>query len=311
MQRTFILGPYSIPSLVLTGATRAGLAAANALEIANSRVRRVTGLPYARGGRHRVDVYVPASAAYQPRPVVVFLHGGNWTYFGREHFRFVGSAFAERGCIAVLPSFRCFPHSGLDEQLLDCARAVRWARRHAREFDGDPARLHVAGHSSGAHLASLLALDPHRLARVGGGPAWLAGFVGIGGPYWFSPVANPYMADFFGPAHRYASAQPVRFATRGAPRTLLVHGLADRMVRPQNSRELSRRLRAAGVAVQLELVEGHGHATALQGWIRTRRARDPLLTTIERFVTGEPGPYSDSLRAGEDTADREGVPDPA
>jgi acetyl esterase/lipase len=311
MQRTFILGPYSIPSLVLTGATRAGLAAANALEIANSRVRRVRGLPYARDARHRLDVYVPASAAHEPWPVAVFLHGGNWTYFGREHFRFVGSALAERGCIAVLPSFRCFPHCGLDEQLLDAAHAVRWTRRHAREFGGDPARLHVAGHSSGAHLASLLALDPHRLARVGGGPGWLAGFVGIGGPYWLSPVANPYMADFFGPAHRYASAQPVRFAARGAPRTLLVHGLADRMVRPQNSRELARRLRAAGVAVQLELIEGHGHATALEGWVRTRRARDPLLATIERFVTGEPAPYSRGIRVGEDGAHGERMPDPA
>jgi acetyl esterase/lipase len=311
MQRTFILGPYSIPSLVLTGATRAGLAAANALEIANPRVRRVAGLSYARDARHRLDVYLPTSAADGTRPVVVFLHGGNWTYFGREQFRFVGSALAERGCMAVLPSFRCFPRCGLDEQLLDCARAVRWARRHAREFGGDPARLHVAGHSSGAHLASLLALDPHRLARVGGGPAWLSGFVGVGGPYWFSPVANPYMADFFGPAHRYASAQPVRFAARGAPRMLLVHGLADRMVRPQNSRELARRLRAAGVAVQLELVDGHGHATALEGWVRTRRARDPLLDTVERFVTGEPGSCVEGVRAREDVADREGVLDPA
>jgi acetyl esterase/lipase len=92
---------------------------------------------------------------------------------------------------------------------------------------------------------------------------------------------------------------------------LLVHGLADRMVRPQNSRELARRLRAAGVAVQLELVDGHGHATALEGWVRTRRARDPLLDTVERFVTGEPGSCVEGVRAREDVADREGVLDPA
>jgi acetyl esterase/lipase len=286
MQRTFVLGPYSVPSLVLTGLTRVGLHAANALEAGNPRVRRVGGLPYGQDARQRLDVYVPTAPAAVPPPVVVFLHGGNWTYFGREHFRFVGSALAERGCVAIVPSFRCFPCCGLDEQLLDCARAVRWARRHAREFGADPARLHLVGHSSGAHLASLLALDAHRLARVGGGPAWLAGFVGIAGPYWFSPVANPYMADFFGPAHRYEHAQPVRFAAVGAPRTLLVHGLADRMVRPQNSRELARRLRAAGASVRLELLDGQGHATPLERWVRTRRADDPLLDLVARFVTG-------------------------
>lgn len=304
MQRTFILGPYSMPSRVLTGLTRAGLAAANALETGNPRVRRTAALAYGPDARHRLDAHEPAEPARAPRPVIVFLHGGNWTYFGREQFRFVGSALAERGCVAVLPSFRCFPHCGLDEQLLDCAHAVRWARRHAREFGGDAERLYVAGHSSGAHLASLLALDPHRLARIGGGPAWLAGFVGIGGPYWFSPVANPYMADFFGPAHRYRDAQPVRFAAGAVPRALLVHGLADRMVRPQNSRELARRLRAAGAFVDLRLVEGHGHATALEGWVRLRRPGDPLLDTIARFVAGVPAPSQAT------SVDPEGVPDP-
>jgi acetyl esterase/lipase len=291
MQRTFALAPYTVPSLVLTGLTRAGLAAANALEFANRRVRRVADLPYGAHPRLRLDVHAPVDApavgaadAAVPRPCVVFLHGGNWTYFGKDDFRYVGAALAERGCVAFVPSFRCFPDVRSDEQLLDCARAVRWARRHASEHGGDPTRLFLLGHSSGAHLASLLALDSHRLARVGGGPAWLAGFVGLGGPYHFAPVANPYMADFFGPAHRYADVQPVRHARRDAPPALLIHGLQDRMVRPQNSRELARRLDRAGARVRLDLLAGDGHATALGRWVRPRRARDAVLASIAEFT---------------------------
>jgi acetyl esterase/lipase len=291
MQRTFMLAPYTVPSLVLTGLTRAGLVAANALEIANPRVVRRADLAYGAHPRQRLDVYAPAQASAEARggPCVVFLHGGNWTYFGKDDFRFVGAALAERGCTVFVPSFRCFPDVRIDDQLLDCARALRWARRHARAYGGDPARLYVAGHSSGAHLASLLALDPHRLARVGGGAGWLAGCVGIGGPYHFAPVANPYMADFFGPAHRYGDVQPVRHARRDAPPTLLVHGLADRMVRPQNARELARRLNAAGACVQLELVPGDGHASVLERWVRPRRAADRVLDGIGEFL-GLPPP---------------------
>jgi acetyl esterase/lipase len=304
MQRTFVLFPYSIPARTLQVLTRAGLRLANALELGNARVVREAGLDYGPDARQRLDVYRPACAAEpgRPRPVVVFLHGGNWTYFGREDFRFVGAALAERGVVAVVPGYRQFPHVGLDDQLLDCARAVRWARSHAREFGGDPARLHLVGHSSGAHVASLLALDPLRLARVGGGPSWLAGFVGLAGPYFFSPVANPYMADFFGPAHRYACAQPVNFARAGAPRALLVHGLADAMVRPRNSRELARRLRAAGSPVRLDLVPGDGHGTVLERWVRPRRAGDAVLGRIVEFVRGPDVPARPALDDGGELA---------
>lgn len=38
----------------------------------------------------------------------------------------------------------------------DCANAVGWMYRHAREFGGDPSKLFIMGHSAGGHLATLL-----------------------------------------------------------------------------------------------------------------------------------------------------------
>ena len=302
MQRTFVLGPYSLPSRVLTAGTRAGLAVANALEAGHDGVERLPDLAYGAGARHRLDAYRPRAVrapcarievpgdpeptGRRARPVVVFLHGGNWTYFGKDDFRYVGHAFAERGVVAVVPSYRCYPDADVDDQLLDAARAVAWTRRHAHELGADPARVHVIGHSSGAHVAALLALDGRRLARVGGTREWLAGFVGLNGPYWFATDANPHMRRFFGAPERHADALPVRFASAGAPRTLLVHGAADRMVRPRNSRELARRLARAGADVTLRLVPGDGHGTVLERWIRSRRQADPVLDTVAAFVAG-------------------------
>ena len=43
-------------------------------------------------------------------------------------------------------------------------RAVAWVYRNARSFGGDPERIYVSGHSSGAHLAGVVA--HHRLAAA-------------------------------------------------------------------------------------------------------------------------------------------------
>jgi acetyl esterase/lipase len=288
VQRTFVLQPYSIPSRALTAAAYAGLRLANALEAGNRAVVRHRDRCYGAAPRQRLDVYVPAAPDAAPgrvtRPVVVFLHGGYWTYFGKQDFAYVGHALAERGCVAVVPAYRRYPHVGLDAQLQDAALAVRWALRHAGEHGGATERVTLVGHSSGAHLAAMLALDPSRLARVGLTRDRIAGLVGLSGPYHFSPDANGCMARFFGPRERHASVLPVNFARAGAPPALLVHGLRDALVRPQNTRELARRLRAASVPVVLHLAPGDGHGTALERWVRPRRRHDALLAAVARFA---------------------------
>ena len=38
-----------------------------------------------------------------------------------------------------------------------CRRAVAWVYQHADQFDADPSRIFVSGHSAGAHLAAVVA----------------------------------------------------------------------------------------------------------------------------------------------------------
>src|SRR5207253_3867567 len=84
----------------------------------------------------------------------------------------------------------------------------------------------------------------------------------------------------------YRLASPIAWVDRPLPRTLLVHGTADRLVSVENERRLARALRAAGRPVEvLEIpLADHGfdvHA----GGLAEQLARHVLL----RFLAGDQG----------------------
>jgi arylformamidase len=85
-------------------------------------------------------------------PVMIFLHGGAWRYGRAMDFSFPAETFVRAGAHFVALDFAPERQVGLDGMVQQVRRAVAWVHRHAASFGGDARRLHVAGHSSGAHL---------------------------------------------------------------------------------------------------------------------------------------------------------------
>ncbi|AHJ99597.1 alpha/beta hydrolase [Hymenobacter swuensis] len=117
--------------------------------------------------RHQLDVYAPKAAAPALRPVVVFIHGGNWDSGSKEFYSFIGRRLAKQGVVAVILNYRLAPQVRVPQMADDCARAVIWTTEHIREFGGDPQRIFVMGHSAGGGLAALLAADDALFQRRG------------------------------------------------------------------------------------------------------------------------------------------------
>jgi arylformamidase len=106
-----------------------------------------------------LDVFAPAGASRAP--VVVYLHGGAWLRGSRLDVAYPAPALAGRGAALVVPDFDNVAEVPLPEMIEQCRAAVEWTVRHAASFGGDPDRIYLAGHSSGAHLASCVLLaDP-------------------------------------------------------------------------------------------------------------------------------------------------------
>jgi acetyl esterase/lipase len=216
-------------------------------------------IAYAEGPRHRLDVYTPRHGD-TAAPIVVFFYGGGWETGDRAMYRFVGAALAAHGVMVVIPDYRLHPEVQFPAFMQDGAAAVAWAHANATRFGGDPRRLFLMGHSAGAQIATLLALDPTYLRAAGAKPERdLCGVIGLAGPYDFLPQASDAVKAVFGPEKTWPRSQPINYVTRLAPPMLLLAGDADRSVDPGNTLRFAARLRTVGARVRAEMEPGISH----------------------------------------------------
>ncbi len=80
-------------------------------------------------------------------------------------------------------NYRLAPRFTFPDQLEDCLLALRWVHRNIERFQGDPENLHLVGHSAGAHLSALAALQSNRLRELGIPGKSLRSCVSLSGVY--------------------------------------------------------------------------------------------------------------------------------
>ena len=89
-------------------------------------------------------------------PVLVFIHGGYWRSLDKADHSFVAPSFNVDGAAVVVPNYALCPAVSIEHITLQMAAVVAWVWRHAASFGADPARIALAGHSAGGHLAAML-----------------------------------------------------------------------------------------------------------------------------------------------------------
>lgn len=279
---------WMVTALLVVASLASGGCAALLFGAANlpadlAHVPRFRSLAYGEDSRQRLDVYAPANAAPGGAPVIVFWHGGGWIEGDRERYRFVGATLAAEGFVAVLPDYRLFPAARFPAFVEDGALTVRWVRQNIARYGGDPSGIFVMGHSAGAHLAALLALDRRWLELVGGGPEWISGFIGLSGPY--ALVADtPLLRSIFAAPYTPADWQPIAHASRAAPPALLIHGVVDDIVLIEHSERMAAALSAAGAQVELRRYTRGNHADTIAALSVPGRHLAHTLRDVRTFV---------------------------
>jgi acetyl esterase/lipase len=225
-------------------------------------------VPYADGGdQHQLDLYLPAKKGFA---TVVFTYGGGWHTGGRKSVTSVGEKFQSLGLGCALVSHRLSPKDRFPAQAEDVAAAFAWVKRHIGEKGGDPRRVILMGHSSGAHLSLLIAADPKYLARHKLSPADVAAVVGLSTPTDVEPrkdgkgfgdvlLAGRGADVFSRDAAVMRAASPVRHVSKRLPPVLLVVGERDFPMLEGDAKAFVEKAKAAGAEAALFVAKGRDH----------------------------------------------------
>lgn len=234
-------------------------------------------IPYGPEPRQKLDLYRPETPRADGK-AVIFFYGGSWDSGAKSDYLFVAQALAARGIVAIVANYRLYPEVRFPAFIEDGALAVRWA---ADKVGTD--KLFLMGHSAGAEIALMLAVNTPYLAAAGVNRMKLRGVIGLSGPYDILPLTSRKLQDIFGGAAR-PETQPITFAKAPLPPALFIHGTGDTVVKAANSERLAVAWRAAGAPIELKLYPDIDHVDVVGSFSDLLRARAPTLADVTAYI---------------------------
>jgi arylformamidase len=194
-------------------------------------------------------------------PVNVYIHGGAWRNGRARDFAFPAELFINAGAHFVVVDFVQVTETG--GNLLPMARQVRsavaWVYKNAASFGGDPNRLYVTGHSSGAHLAGCVLVTDWE--KDFGLPAnILKGGLLISGMYDLKAVRLSKRSEYvkFTDEIEQALSSQRHLDKLNAP-IIVAYGSQETPEFQRQSREFAVAVKAAGKPVELIVGEAFNH----------------------------------------------------
>ena len=106
----------------------------------------------------KLNIFVPRKNK-APKPVLVFIHGGNWTSGNKSLYSFFGNRMAAKGIVTVVIDYTLSPKANYERMAFESAQSIKWIKENIKNYGGNPDKIIVSGHSAGGHLGALIAFD--------------------------------------------------------------------------------------------------------------------------------------------------------
>jgi acetyl esterase/lipase len=206
------------------------------------------------GEKLTLDVFRPGYV-HGPLPGVLVVHGGSWQNGNSREFVSLNGYLAARDYLVFSVNYRLAPKWKFPAGRDDVLSAVAYLKVYSKELGLDPTRLALLGRSAGGQLALLAAYTANEPS--------IRGVVSVYGPtdlrYGYEHPARRQLIDTRGVLEAYLggspdkvddayfAASPINFVSPTSPPTLLIHGMHDGHVSPEESVRLEAKLQQSTV----------------------------------------------------------------
>jgi alpha-L-fucosidase 2 len=213
----------------------------------------------------KADINVPDGAG--PFPMAILVHGGGWSIGDKAGLYHIPTeALTKANFVWLSINYRMAPKYLWPDCYEDVKTAIRFAKAHAADFKGDPARLALIGYSAGGQLVCLAAVQADESTRV-------QAVVGMAPPTDLEldlPQRGGLSTSLqhllnkpkeITPESRklLRSMSAINFVKPGLPPFLLMQGDKDKSVPYQGSMNFQAKLRANNVACDFITLHGAPH----------------------------------------------------
>jgi acetyl esterase/lipase len=132
-----------------------------------------------RQQRCKLDLYLPDGK--RDFPMIVWFHGGSITAGDKKSCERLAQMFVAHDIGFAAVNYRLSPKVKYPAYLEDAAASVAWVAKQSVQLGYTPGKLFVGGHSAGAYLATMLAMDEHYLKDAGIDVSEIAGILSVSG----------------------------------------------------------------------------------------------------------------------------------
>lgn len=226
---------------------------------ARARLKGEFNVAYGDSPRQSLDIYAAGNGG---APIVIYLHGGYWRVGEKEKQALLAEPLVGAGFPVVMLGTDLCPAVTLDAIVAQVMRGIAWTARNASRIGGDGRRIHLYGHSAGAHLAAMgLAEDWTRHGLPAG---LICGATLVSGIYDVEPVLHISVNDLIRLTPDRVQALSPQFHPPLHPLPLvLAAGAEEAPGWVAQTREYAALCEHAGCRVEVIVVPHEGHFSTI------------------------------------------------
>jgi arylformamidase len=214
-------------------------------------------------GAHERETFDWYPCGYSNAPVHVYIHGGFWRANDKSDFGLVAAPFVSAGVNVAVINYPLCPEVSLEQVVNSVISAVKFVRKFAAERGANINDYTLAGHSAGAHLATMVLT--HNWAGAGFSTHPVRAAVLISGIYELEPVLQISVnrEKIHLTANRIPTLSPMRFPPTDVDLFLTVGGDESPMWMKQSA-DFANAVQIHGGAARYVEIPGRNHCNLME-----------------------------------------------